>query len=185
LADAKRIVAAEESSKEPAAIIYNGSTIALNLFPTSGPSSLDRLGSPMTPEMRFIQHPQLTVAAALFLNGSVLGLKCSASMPAKSATPPATAPLSLYPTTLQQTVIHYCCADRFPMANMRDNMIIHSSVIDEDEFIFDLLTIPSFQIKRGKPSWDPDAWELVRNSLWEKKWGFLLGKFTDILKMAD
>ncbi|OCL12608.1 hypothetical protein AOQ84DRAFT_311937 [Glonium stellatum] len=102
----------------------------------------------------------------------MMGLTCSTSVPSKSRPVSLGIPLSLHPTTLQLTTIHVSWIDRFPFPHMRDTMITMSAVIDEEEFLRDLFTSPSFTLKAGKSSWDPEAWAIEK--AFAEKWGFLL-----------
>ena len=114
---------------------------------------------------------RLTVFSALFNNGVILGLTCATVMPQKSKPAPH-APESLQPTKLQLEAVHLPWIDRFPFARMRDNMILNEAGINEEEFLADMFNMGSFDIKPGRPGWDPDAWVINRN--FASKWGFLL-----------
>jgi len=113
----------------------------------------------------------MTVWAALFQNGAMMGISCAVSFPGKSVPVGPEIPLSLRPTALQLTTIHPRWIDRFPFAKMRDNMINMISIIDEDEFLQDLFCMTSFTVKPGAASWDPTAWSI--GSEFSQKWGYL------------
>jgi hypothetical protein len=112
-----------------------------------------------------------TVLAALYFNGEILGLSCTSSPLGRS--PPATidTPLPLQPTPNQLMMVHYTSFDRFPFPRMRDNTISLISIIDTEDFIRDLFTMPTFTIRSGGASWDPSAWEMDKS--FAEKWGFL------------
>jgi hypothetical protein len=115
----------------------------------------------------------LTIFGALFLNGQVLGLRCTTGSPAKKSVPvPAHVPLPLHPTPTQLTTIHISGIDMFPFPQMRDNLISMSALIEEEDFVRDLSIMPSFSIVPGGAPWDPRAWKIERP--FADKWGFLL-----------
>jgi hypothetical protein len=55
---------------------------------------------------------------------------------------------------------------------MRDSLIRLRGVVDEEELLKDLFTMPSFRIDGGGEAWDPRAWKM--ESEWEGKWGWLM-----------
>ncbi|KAH8700116.1 hypothetical protein BGW36DRAFT_424953 [Talaromyces proteolyticus] len=119
----------------------------------------------------------MTVWAALYLNGSMMGLGCSTCYPAKSLPAQPHIPESLHPTALQLYSIHPLWIDRFPFPRMRDNIIHLMGLIDEEEFIKDIFCMMSFKIKPGGASWDPNAWVIGKE--FGRKWGFLFtGKYS-------
>lgn len=113
----------------------------------------------------------ISALAALFINGEVLGMKCGMPMADKSSPASAEVPLPLQPTTTQLFVLHFMFLDRFPFPKMRDNAINLSAVIDEEDFVRDMFTMPSFSILPGSPAWDPNAWTIEK--YFADKWGFL------------
>jgi hypothetical protein len=112
------------------------------------------------------------VYEALYVNGQIMGLSCSTVTAMKSKPQPPSVPASLQPTVTQLQTIHPSWIDRFPFAHMRDNMIILGTMIDDEEFVADLFTMPTFKIKPGSPSWDPMAWSVEKE--FADKWGYLL-----------
>lgn len=118
------------------------------------------------------REPPLPISAlaALFINGEVLGMKCGI-LAAKSPPASPNVPLSLQPTMTQTIVLHFLFLDRFPFPKMRDNAINMSSIIDEEDFIRDMFTMPSFSIVPGFPAWDPKGWRIEK--YFADKWGFL------------
>ena len=112
-----------------------------------------------------------SVYAALFNNGSMMGIACSVSIPSKSAIAGPEIPVSLKPTSLQLTTAHPLWIDRFPFPKMRDNMITLLGIIDEEEFLGDLFCLSSFTLEPGLASWDASAWKVGKE--FSEKWGYL------------
>lgn len=112
-----------------------------------------------------------SIYAALFNNGSLMGIPCSVSTPKKSAVPGPEVPESLQPTDLQLSTIHPSWIDRFPFPKMRDNMITLLGIINEEEFLADLFCLTSFTLDPGAAPWDPAAWKIGRD--FSEKWGYL------------
>ncbi|KAJ9612415.1 hypothetical protein H2200_004012 [Cladophialophora chaetospira] len=126
----------------------------------------------MGADSRLLTRRVSNVHAALFNNGTILGLRCGIQVPVLS--PPCTdkIPLPLHPTQLQMTVLHIPWIDRFPFPKMRDNAITHScNGFDDEEFFCDIFTRESFEIKPESYSWDPTAW--VMTNSFRDRWGFL------------
>lgn len=56
---------------------------------------------------------------------------------------------------------------------MRDSLIRLVGVIDEEELIRDVFTMPSWRIEGGeKSAWEPGKWRMERE--WREKWGWLM-----------
>jgi hypothetical protein len=59
---------------------------------------------------------------------------------------------------------------------MRDSLIKMIGAVDEEEFLEDLFTMPSWRIEtRGRgdsAAWDPGAWRMEEE--WMGKWGWLM-----------
>lgn len=55
---------------------------------------------------------------------------------------------------------------------MRDSLIKLQGVLDEEEIVRDIFTMPSWTIIAGRASWDPKAWKIEKE--WAKKWGWLM-----------
>lgn len=123
------------------------------------------------PNLSFDVPFQLTLAAALFINGQILGLTCCVLIPARSSPASPDVPEPLRPTVLQLLTIHSTSVDRFPFPKMRDNFINMSSIFDEEELTRDLLLMPSLSITPGCLPWDPRAWKMEKS--FAEKWGFL------------
>jgi len=73
---------------------------------------------------------------------------------------------------MQLTTIHARWIDRIPFPKMRDNLITLFGMLDDEEIIADIFTIPSFAITPGCASWDPRAWKIEKP--FADKWGYLL-----------
>ena len=96
---------------------------------------------PLPSDQHFLPDSEVsrvTVYAAMFKNGSMLGLKCSLTSTSKSKPASSLIPAPLHPTPLQLTTVHLQWIDRFPFPRMRDNMIILAGIIDDEEFMGDL-----------------------------------------------
>lgn len=113
----------------------------------------------------------MTVWAALYVNGSIMGLTCSMCFPSKSKPAASNVPAILHPTAIQLYSIHPPWIDRFPFPRMRDNLVTLIGLLDEEEFLQDLFCMSSFKIKSGGASWDPNAWTISKSFC--AKWGFL------------
>lgn len=114
---------------------------------------------------------RMTVFSALYINGEILGLSCSTTVPMKSAPAGPNVPPSLRPTELQMVTIHPGYIDRFPFPRVRDSMISLSGIFDEEEFVRDVFCMPSFEIVPGKAPWDASAWKITEGFI--EKWGIL------------
>ncbi|KAF1995436.1 hypothetical protein P154DRAFT_346015 [Amniculicola lignicola CBS 123094] len=112
-----------------------------------------------------------TVFTAMFINGTILGLKCGVTIPSKSSPPSINVPPSLRPTALQTMTIHPQWFDRFPFPGVRDNLISACGFLDEEALMQDLFSVPSFHVKSGYEPWDPKGWSIERS--FAEKWGFL------------
>ncbi len=183
LAESKRILVTEElqrasddgRSLESIGTSPTSSSFATDISPpstsvASSDSSRDSRLS-MGSDNSLLNRRVSSVYAALFNNGTILGLRCGIQVPILS--PPCTdkIPLSLHPTQLQMTVLHIPWIDRFPFPKMRDNAITHSCEgFDDEDFFCDLFTDESFEIKPGSYSWDPEAW--VMTDRFRTKWGY-------------
>jgi hypothetical protein len=113
----------------------------------------------------------LTVLGALYLNGRILGMPSCTIVAGKSSPAGPSVPPPLRPTEVQLYTVHLSGIDRFPFPKFRDNMIIMSALVDEEEFTQDLCLLPSFKIRSGGAPWDPRAWSIEQP--FAKKWGFL------------
>ncbi|KAF2662671.1 hypothetical protein K491DRAFT_710015 [Lophiostoma macrostomum CBS 122681] len=114
---------------------------------------------------------RLTVYSALYINGEILGLSCSTTIPGKSAPAGPNVPPPLRPTELQLVTIHPAFIDRFPFPSVRDSMISLSGIFDEEDLVRDIFTMPSFELIPGKPPWDASAWKIMKT--FADKWGYL------------
>ena len=123
------------------------------------------------PDRSFMSQLPGSVYAALFNNGSMMGLACSATVPDTSREFGPEIPDSLHPTKLQLTTIHPLWIDRFPFPKMRDNMITLLGIINEEEFLQDLFCLTSFTLEPGAEPWDPAAWKIGKE--FSEKWGYL------------
>ncbi|KAH6612150.1 hypothetical protein C7974DRAFT_91994 [Boeremia exigua] len=113
----------------------------------------------------------MTVWTALFLNGQILSIPCSAIIASKSSPSTPSTPITLRPTASQLTTVHFQWIDRLPFPKLRDSLIKLQSVVDMDEFLNDIFVAPSFKIRKGGESWDARAWSMEAG--WAQKWGWL------------
>jgi Domain of unknown function (DUF3425) len=127
--------------------------------------------SPKPNEPGFMTEMPMNVWTALYLNGSMMGLGCSTSYPAKSKPAGPNIPESLHPTPLQMIAIHPLWIDKFPFPVMRDNLISAIGLVEEEDFLHDLFCMNSFEIKPGGATWDPNSW-IIQKGFYDK-WGFL------------
>ncbi|KAF1361078.1 hypothetical protein EJ07DRAFT_164671 [Lizonia empirigonia] len=123
-----------------------------------------------SPNKSNLQLP-LTVFTALFMNGQILSLSCSTILASKSAPPTAAVPIPLRPIASQLTTVHFQWIDRLPFPKLRDSLIRLQGVVDLEDFLNDIFTMPSFEIRAGAACWDPRAWSM--ESEWARKWGWL------------
>jgi hypothetical protein len=126
---------------------------------------------PLPADQRALPTPQLSIFAALWDNGAILGISCSSEFTWKSKPVSLDIPLALHPTPLQQMQVHFTWIDRFSFPRMRDNMITLSGVFNEEDFLESLFKQPSFTLKPGGLSWDPAAWKIEKE--FATKWGYL------------
>lgn len=84
-------------------------------------------------------------------------------------------PESLRPTLLQLSTVHWAWIDKFPFPDFRDEIILHSGNIDEEEFLEDLFAMEALIVAPGGVPWDPSAYSI--NSRFQQKWGFLFPSF--------
>jgi len=118
----------------------------------------------------------LAFLSALFENGTILGVACGANFPSKSRPVAPEIPASLQPTILQLSTVHWQWIDRFPFPECRDEMIIQSGNIDEEDFLGDLINMETFRVTLGARSWDPTAFTICPT--FQAKWGFLFPSFS-------
>lgn len=126
--------------------------------------------APLSP----LAQPNLpfTVFSALFINGQMLGIPCSTSHINRTPAPKPSVPLPLHATETQRLVMHPSWFDRLPFPKMRDSLITLQGVLDEEEIVKDLFTMPSWTIQAGRACWDPRAWKMEKE--WSTKWGWLM-----------
>jgi hypothetical protein len=142
-----------------------GAFLSTNIPPTDWSPSF-YLASP-------VRQPEipLTLFAAMYINGRLLGLTCGTVVPAKSSPTGPDVPPSLCPTELQLITIHSIWIDRLPFPKMRDSIISLGGVVEDEEVLRDLILMPSFNIVPGRAPWDPSAWEIQKP--FADKWGYL------------
>ena len=145
----------------------------VNTMIISQPSHAESQQGPRLQVMPLLSNSGDSVFAALFNNGTLLGLACvNCNIQRLTLSFSLTAvPQSLRPTKLQLQIPHLTLLDRFPFQKFRDNFIGFAALIDMEQFISELCTMPSFTLIPGGQSWDPLAWRIAPT--FEKNWGYL------------
>jgi hypothetical protein len=113
--------------------------------------------------------------AAFTDNGKMLGIPCGTLSARRSNPAIPGLPESLKPTLLQLSIVHWPWIDKFPFPDFRDEIILHSGTIDEDEFVEDLFTMDALTLAPGAVSWDPYAYSI--DPIFQQKWGYLFPSF--------
>lgn len=117
--------------------------------------------------------------SAIMENGKILGIPCGNMFARKSNPAIPGTPESLQPTLLQLSNVHWAWIDKFPFPDFRDEIILHSGMIDEEEFLEDLFAMDALIVAPGGVSWDPNAYSI--NPQFHKKWGYLFPSFSQPL----
>lgn len=117
---------------------------------------------PLVTDDQRAQRDTLSVYAALYRNGEILGLTCGQAKHSRSLYTFTNIPQHLRPTNLQRAVLHPDWIDRFPFPHMRDACISSLDTFDEEEFLGDLFMMPSFNIASGYDSHDPHGWAITK-----------------------
>ena len=146
-------------------------TDAFSTVRTGGALPSPPASSIASSEVDVVLSPSDSVFAALFKNGRILDIPCGAQIPCKSRRCDPEVPATLHPTALQMTRLHIPWIDRFPFPKLRDNIILLSPMLDEEDFLHHLFTTKSFTLVPGSKSWDPDGW--IIDPAFNKKWGYL------------
>ncbi|KAE9370668.1 hypothetical protein N431DRAFT_379282 [Stipitochalara longipes BDJ] len=96
-------------------------------------------------------------------------------------------PPSLRPTLVQLRVPHHPWLDLFPIPQMRDNMILAGSSLNEEELCVHLV---GFTAKKAGPgvaiwgeAWDPACWEVTESFF--QHWRWLLEGCDDLLRSSN
>ena len=165
---AKGIESLESQNTFDLTPISNSGVVGVSSFQSP---SFDPICIGQSPSLSYELACPLTVFGALYINGQILGLTCFSTVAARSPSTSMDVPLPLQPTPTQLLTIPLNGIDRFPFPKMRDNFINMSGVLDEEEFSYDLFTMPSFSIMPGAVSWNPKAWKIEKP--FAEKWGFL------------
>ena len=123
----------------------------------------------------FFPDSRARALAALLVNGTLLGLHCSADNRHLiiSSPQPNNIPKSLQPSQLQLTTPHYAWIDRFPFPLVRDRMIIWSDYVDADELFKDFFALDSFTLNKEAAAWDEKAWQIGPEFARKWAWFFL------------
>lgn len=128
--------------------------------------------SPPAPDAdtRFIVMQAMTTSSAFWAIGRMLELQCSQENGFNIGAEISSLPPTLHPTARQQTQPHKPYIDMMPWAALRDRVLANVTVINEMEFINDMLS-ESLKIW-GTVPWDPMSWEFDGQVL--RKWWFLM-----------
>jgi len=135
-------------------------------------SIIQNSDSPLSSDHRLLPLPKHSLFSALFHNGVILGLPCSTHSISRSLPASTQVPESLRPTPLQAQNVHFQWIDRFPFPRLRDRMIELSDSYSAEDFLGDIFSTTTFNIKPGYMSWDPEAWVVTRD--FREKWKVLL-----------
>jgi hypothetical protein len=127
-------------------------------------------GTSLSSDHRHLDVPKDDFVVALGICGSLLGISCGLEVQ-RSSRPIFSVPEILHPSPLQLTVPHYSWIDRWPFPRLRDNLIILAQTVNIEELVTDVFTMETCTIKKGRPPWDPNAWEISAD--FREKWGFL------------
>jgi len=99
-------------------------------------------------------------------------------------------PVSLRPTSLQQSTLHPDWIDILPSPKMRDNAIGTLHLFTHSELIADLLgglvgrqSDIDYGLLVWSNPWEPSGWELTDGFV--KKWGFLVQGCTDLVQSTN
>lgn len=145
------------------------------LSPTRRRNSLGRnvtiqSSASLSSDHRYLDPPRDDLVMALGICGSLLGISCGLEV-LRSSRPTFNVPEILHPSPLQLTVPHYSWIDRWPFPRLRDNLIILAQTVNIEELVTDVFTMERCTVKKGRPAWDPNAWEI--SAAFREKWGFL------------
>jgi hypothetical protein len=77
-------------------------------------------------------------------------------------------PQTIVPTLQQQIIPHKPYVDLLPWPSLRDRVLNSLTVINEQEFVMDLVSLKVW----GTTPWDPMGWEVAPD--FAKKWWFLM-----------
>jgi len=147
--------------------VQRHSTISFGMFAQAAPMAIITAPNdaavclPLVATQQCTQRDTLSVYAALYKNGQILGLECGKAKHSRSLYTCRTVPQHLRPTSLQRAVVHPDWIDRFPFPHMRDACISSLDTLDEEQFLGDLFMMSSFVIKDGYDSYDPRGWAIT------------------------
>jgi len=143
------------------------STISFGMFAQAAPMAIFTAPNdaavcfPLVVDQQCTQRDTLSVYAALYKNGQMLGLECGKAKNSRSLYTCRTIPQHLRPTNLQRAVVHPDWIDRFPFPYMRDACISSLDTLDAEQFLGDLFMMSSFLVKDGYDSYDPHGWAIT------------------------
>lgn len=137
--------------------------------------------SPPAPDTdtRFVVMQAMTTSSAFWVIGRMLELQCTQESGFNISAEISSLPPTLHPTARQQTQPHKPYIDMMPWAALRDRVLANVAVINEMEFVNDMLS-ESLKIWGNVP-WDPMSWEFDDEVL--RKWWFLMDE--DIMRSTN
>lgn len=137
--------------------------------------------SPPAPDTdtRFIVMQAMTTSSAFWAIGRMLELQCTQEIGFNIGAEMSNLPPNLHPTARQQVQPHKPYIDMMPWASLRDRLLANEAVINEIEFINDMLS-ENLKIWGSVP-WDPMSWEFDGEVL--RKWWFLMDE--DIMRSTN
>jgi len=130
--------------------------------------SQNGFGIDPTCDIHFIVMKPLTALEAFTCIATILSLTCTQESGFNINVDFSTLPPPIQPTSQQQIVPHKAYVDMMPWSSMRDRLLNSLSVINEQEFVTDMLKMKVW----GVTPWDPTGWELSPE--FAKKWWFLI-----------
>lgn len=126
--------------------------------------------SPFT-DTHYLIIPGLTTLTALIQNANLLGIPCFPPRGLQIHILPGTStPLSLSPTAIQSTILHFPLIDLISFAGMRDKILQAGSLVKGAELWKDIADV-GVKIWSGQP-WDNYGWEV--QEAFVGRWWFLV-----------
>lgn len=98
------------------------------------------------------------------------------------------APHSLWPTELQQNIVHHPWIDLIPMASFRDSLLRNDGKYDDNELCHDMYaSCGSEQTQTGVllwgEAWDPTAYEFSETFI--RKWRWLFHGCAELIRSSN
>lgn len=81
------------------------------------------------------------------------------------------------------STVHWQWIDRIPFADARDEIIIQSGSIDEEDLLWDVFHMQTFTLRPGAKAWDESAYSICPE--FAQKWGHLFPSFNSMYIGSD